>query len=75
MKHYPKNSRHIAEQAIAVVEKVLGTGLDPTTDRVLVSELTALLEENLARETLFPAPVPDAHLEMTFEDRISGSIE
>lgn len=75
MKHYPKNSRHIAEQVIAVVEKVLGTGFDLTTDKVLVSELTALLEENLARETFFPAPAPDAHLEMTFEDRISGSIE
>ena len=75
MKHHLKSTRYVAEQIVAVVEKVLGTGFDPTTDDVLVSELTTLLQEDLPNGVATPVPAPDAHLEMAFEDRISGYIE
>ncbi len=75
MKHHPKSPRYLAEQIVAVVEKVLGTGFDPTTDDVLISELTSLLQEELPIDTVPPGPAPDASLEMDFEDRISGYIE
>ena len=75
MKHHPKSTRYITEQIVAVVEKVLGTGFDPTTDEVLVSELTSLLQEELPNTPVPPVLAPDAYLEMDFEDRISGTIE
>ncbi len=75
MKHHQKSTRYVAEQIVAVVEKVLGTGIDPTTDDVLISELTSLLQEELPNDTVLPGPAPDAYLEMDFEDRISGYIE
>ena len=75
MKHHPKSNRFIAEQIVAVVEKVLGTGFDPTTDDALIGELTSLLQEELPNEPVLPVPASDAFLEMDFEDRISGTIE
>jgi hypothetical protein len=75
MKRYPKSSRYVAEQIVAVVEKVLGTGFDPTTDDALMGELTMLLQEELPNAPVPPVPSPDAYLEMDFEDRISGTIE
>ena len=72
MKNHPKSTRYVAEQIVAVVEKVLGTGFDPATDDVLISELTSLLQEELPNDTVPPVPAPDAYLEMDFEDRISG---
>ncbi len=75
MKRHLKSYRYMAEQIIAVVEKVLGTGFDPVTDDVLVNELTHLLQEDLPHGTMPPIPTPDAHLEMAFEDRICGTIE
>ncbi len=75
MKHHPKSTRYVAEQIVAVVEKVLGTGFDPTTDDVLIGELTSLLQEELPIDTVPPGQAPDAYLEMDFEDRISGYIE
>lgn len=72
MRRHPKSTRYLAEQIVALVEKVLGTGFDPTTDNVLVRELTALLQEELPNGITPPVPAPDAHLEMAFEDRISG---
>jgi hypothetical protein len=75
MKHHRKSTRYVAEQIVAVVEKVLGTGFDPTTDDVLLSELTTLLQEELPNGMTTPVPAPDAHLEMAFEDRISGNID
>ncbi len=75
MKHHPKSTRYVAEQIVAVVEKVLGTGFDPTTDDVLIGELTSLLQEELPNDPVPPVPAPDTYLEMDFEDRISGYIE
>ncbi len=75
MKNHPKSTRHVAEQIVAVVEKVLGTGFDPATDDTLIGELTSLLQEELPNEPVPPVPAPDAYLEMDFEDRISGYIE
>lgn len=72
MRRHPKSTRYLAEQIVALVEKVLGTGFDPTTDDVLVHELTALLQEELPNGVASPVSSPDAHLEMAFEDRISG---
>lgn len=72
MRRHPKSTRFLAEQIVALVEKVLGTGFDPTTDDVLVRELTALLQEELPNGVTHPVSAPDAHLEMAFEDRISG---
>jgi len=75
MKHHPKSTRCMAEQIVAVVEKVRGTGVDPTTDEVLLNELTMLLQEELPNGMAAPILAPDAHLEMAFEDRISGNID
>ncbi len=75
MKHHSKSNRYVAEQIVAVVEKVLGTGFDPTTDDALMGELTSLLQEELTIDPVPPVPAPDAFLEMDFEDRISGYIE
>ncbi len=65
------NSRKIASTIVSLVEKVLGTGFDSTTDEVLVNTLT-----NYLQETVSPVPIlhpaPDAHLEMAYEDRVSG---
>lgn len=72
MKHPQKSSRYLAGLIVAVVEKVLGTGFDPTTDEALISELTDLLQEELQGNRVPPVPAPDAYLEMAFEDRISG---
>ena len=72
MKHHLKSTRYVAEQIVALVEKVLGTGFDPTTDEVLVSSLTTLLQDEMANGLIIPVPAPDAHLEMAFEDHISG---
>ncbi len=75
MKHHPKSTRYVAEQIVAVVEKVLGTGFDHATDDALIGELTSLLQEELPNAPVPPVPAPDAYLEMEFEDRISGYIE
>jgi len=72
MRRHPKSTHYLAEQIVALVEQVLGTGFDPTTDDVLVRELTALLREEMPNGVTSPVPAPDAHLEMAFEDRISG---
>lgn len=65
------SNRKIATTIVALVEKVLGTGFDPTTDEVLVNTLTSYLQETVSPiSTLHPAP--DAHLEMAYEDRVSG---
>ncbi len=72
MKRHPKSTRYVAEQIVAVVEKVLGTGFDPTTDDALIGEITDLLREELPNAPVSPFPAPDAYLEMDFEDRISG---
>lgn len=65
------SNRKIATTIVALVEKVLGTGFDPTTDEVLVNTLTSYLQETVSPvPTLHPAP--DAHLEMAYEDRVSG---
>ncbi len=75
MKRHLKSTRYMVEQIVAVVEKVLGTGFDSTTDEVMVGELTSLLQEELPDEPVLPVPAPDAYLEMDFEDRISGNID
>lgn len=64
------SNHQIAKTIVALVEKVLGTGFDPTTNDVLVDTLTSFLDETVA--PLPTHPVPDAHLEMAYEDRISG---
>jgi hypothetical protein len=65
----------MARAIVALVEKVLGTGFDPITDEVLVRELNSLLQEKASDRPIIPDPTPDAHLEMAFEDRISGWVD
>jgi hypothetical protein len=65
----------LARAIVALVEKVLGTGFDPITDDVLVRELNSLLQEKASDRPIIPDPTPDAHLEMAFEDRISGWVD
>ncbi len=64
------SNHQIAKTIVALVEKVLGTGFDPITDDALVDTLTSFLQE--AVSPLPPHPAPDAHLEMAYEDRVSG---
>lgn len=64
------SNRQIATTIAALVEKVLGTGFDPTTNDVLVDTLTSFLDETVS--PLPSHPAPDAHLEMAYEDRING---
>lgn len=65
----------MARAIVALVEKVLGTGFDPITDQVLVRELNSLLQEKAIDRPMIPDLTPDAHLEMAFEDRISGWVD
>ncbi len=65
------SSRKIATTIVSLVEKVLGTGFDPTIDEVLVDTLTDFLQETISPVPT-PQPAPDAHLEMAYEDRVSG---
>jgi hypothetical protein len=65
------SNHQIATTIVALVEKVLGTGFDPITDDVLVDTLTSFLQETVTPVSSL-RPVPDAHLEMAYEDRVSG---
>ncbi len=65
------SNRQIATTIVALVEKVLGTGFDPITDDVLVDTLTSFLQETVSPVPSLQ-PSPDAHLEMAYEDRVSG---
>jgi len=64
-------NRQIATTIVALIEKVLGTGFDPITDDILVDTLTSFLSE-VGSPTSSHQPDPDAHLEMAYEDRVSG---
>ena len=64
-------NRQIATTIVALIEKVLGTGFDPITDDILVDTLTSFLSE-IGSPPQFQQPDPDAHLEMAYEDRVSG---
>jgi hypothetical protein len=65
------NHRQMAATIVALVEKVLGTGFDPLTDDAMVGHITHFLQDTVpSAPTSHPAP--DAHLEMAYEDRVSG---
>jgi len=48
-----------------------GTGFDPITHDILVDTLTSFLSE-VGSPTSSQQPDPDTHLEMAYEDRVSG---
>jgi hypothetical protein len=64
-------NRQIATTIVTLIEKVLGTGFDPITHDILVDTLTSFLSE-VGSPTSSQQPDPDTHLEMAYEDRVSG---
>lgn len=58
---------------VSLVEKTLGTGFDPETDMALVQSISEYLGETLADPR--PPTAPDAFLEASYEDRVSGFLD
>ena len=62
-----------AARIVTTVEKATGLALDPPDFKVATAAVRRLLEQFAAEESLALDVAPDAHLEMAFEDCISGA--
>ena len=62
-----------AAQIVTTVEKAIGLALDEPDFDVATVAVQRLLDQYVAEEGLALDVAPDAHLEMAYEDRISGA--
>src|SRR5438874_13436792 len=62
-----------AAQIVTTVEKAIWLALDEPDFDIARAAVQRLLDQYVAEVGLAPDAAPDAHLEMTYEDGISGS--